>query len=86
MICFRCGHQVAEPADACSNCGQIFGETRKINRTVTSFKALELRKSRLDSATEESLLSSEDKIAGRYEIDTLLGREPAWTSVQGSRP
>ncbi|MGB0648429.1 MAG: serine/threonine protein kinase, partial [Bradymonadia bacterium] len=76
MICFRCGHQVAEPADACSNCGQVFGETRKINRTVTSFKALELRKSRLDASSEESLLPSDDKIAGRYEIDTLLGRGP----------
>ena len=76
MICFRCGHQVAETADACTNCGQVFGETRKINRTVTSFKALELRKNRLDASTEENLLSLEDKIANRYEIETLVGRGP----------
>jgi serine/threonine protein kinase len=43
---------------------------------VTSFKALELRKSRLDSQAEENLLSADDCIEGRYDIDTVLGRGP----------
>ena len=76
MICFRCGHQVADAAASCSNCGQVFGEARKITRTVTSFKALELRKSRLSSQTEDNLLSADDCIEGRYDIETVLGRGP----------
>ena len=76
MICFRCGHQVADAATLCSNCGQVFGEARKITRTVTSFKALELRKSRLASQSEENLLSADDCIEGRYDVDTVLGRGP----------
>ena len=74
MICFQCGHQVAESAPSCTNCGQVFGEARKIVRTVTSFQALELRKTRLESMQRELLLATEDVIDGRFEIDSFIGR------------
>ena len=75
MICFQCGHQVAESAPSCTNCGQVFGEARKIVRTVTSFQALELRKTRLESMQRELLLATEDVIDGRFEIDSLRLRQ-----------
>ena len=74
MICFQCGHQVEASAPSCSNCGQVFGQTRKISRTVTSFKALELRKKRLDSVDGNQFLSSDDNVDGRYEVQTFLGQ------------
>ena len=76
MICFQCGHQVPASVQSCSNCGQVFGETRKISRTVTSFKALELRKSRLDSMRNENFLSSDDCVDSRYDIQMFVGQGP----------
>ena len=74
MICFRCGSQVEDTATECANCGQDLGAPRRVTRTVTSFRALELRRKRASSVGDDRPYAVNDWIGNRYEISDLLGR------------
>ena len=79
MICFRCGHQLAETAEVCTNCGQVLGATRKVTRTVTSFRALDLRRQRVQELDQTDGYRVGDTVDGRYDILDVVGRGPLGT-------
>ena len=76
MICFRCGSEVADTSVKCSNCGQALGAPRRVTRTITSFRAIELRRQRASELTAARPYAVGDWIDERYEILDLVGQGP----------
>gem|GEM_PF-2012410 len=76
MICFRCGSKVADNAAVCTNCGQNLGTPRRVTRTITSFKAIEMRRKRASETLSERPYAVGDWIDERYVILDLVGSGP----------
>ncbi len=60
------------------------GATRKVRRTVTAFRALDLRRQRAQELSEGQGYSVGDSIDGRYEILDVVGRGPLGTVYRAS--
>ncbi|MEE2755792.1 MAG: SUMF1/EgtB/PvdO family nonheme iron enzyme [Myxococcota bacterium] len=76
MICFRCGSKVIGNAAVCTNCGQNLGTPRRVTRTITSFKAIEMRRKRASETLSERPYAVGDWIDERYVILDLVGSGP----------
>ncbi len=74
MICFRCGAEVDEGQAACPNCGQALGPLKKsFTATSSQLKALERRRKRAQEASSGLAYAVGDVVAGRYQLQDLLG-------------
>ncbi|MEE2786035.1 MAG: protein kinase [Myxococcota bacterium] len=72
MLCNRCGSPVSKGAEQCGNCGYTLTTTRRVMKTMTSFRSLELRRLRAADLAEKPYEEGE-RIQDRYVVRDLIG-------------
>ena len=72
MLCNRCGSQVSKGAEQCGNCGHTLTTTRRVMKTMTSFRSLELRRLRAADLAEKPYEEG-DQVQDKYIIRDLIG-------------